>query len=336
MLSPGAIVALVLVVILLAVLVVVFMLRRRRYSRRDHQAHFWWFSRRPTSQSYNDNTNEPLAGTASHRSSFATNIDHSSPLSATLIPASPPPMAEVGRPNGTAPALILDIQQEPARFSIGSAHSDNSQYLVIRHRNSIEPSSATPLSGVSFAQDTQAYSFPKPPTIGDRNSGFSGSGPPTRPSSSHSKASARGTISPINNVFNLPPTPAIPPGITDSPVESSSTPTDPFADESANPFQDSGSPPPAQRWKFNSIENVFRPFVPQLQDELRVDVGDTVRIIQTFDDGWALAELQGSGGGSALRQGLLPLDCLRRPGQSLPSFFESKRRSSSSTVDHSS
>ncbi|KAF9523398.1 hypothetical protein CPB83DRAFT_775517 [Crepidotus variabilis] len=139
-------------------------------------------------------------------------------------------------------------------------------------------------------------------------------------------------LTPIASSFDIPPTPAIPPGLiaTQSPPENA---VDPFADANSNPFEDA-APPPDQKWKFNPLEIVRRPFVPQLQDELEVKQGDEVRIVQAFDDGWALAELRNAEGSTT--QGLIPLDCLRLAGQSLPSFFASKRRSSSSTVNTTS
>jgi hypothetical protein len=77
---------------------------------------------------------------------------------ARLIISSSSPMAEVGRPNGTAPALIMDTNANQNRFSIGSAHSDNSQFLVVHHRKSVQPE-----NWASVAECTESFTFPKPP-----------------------------------------------------------------------------------------------------------------------------------------------------------------------------
>lgn len=47
-------------------------------------------------------------------------------------------------------------------------------------------------------------------------------------------------------------------------------------------------------------------FIPSLPDELSITTGETVRIIQEYDDGWAMCA---NGGGE---QGMVPLECLDR------------------------
>jgi hypothetical protein len=89
----------------------------------------------------------------------------------TVIPSAPPPMAEVGRANGTDPALVLDITADQNRLSTGSANSDNSQFLVIHHRESLQPE-----NWAFLAMGTESFPFPKPP--------------PVDSSSLHSRASA--------------------------------------------------------------------------------------------------------------------------------------------------
>ena len=72
---------------------------------------------------------------------------------------------------------------------------------------------------------------------------------------------------------------------------------------------------------------ICRPFVPTLEDELLVSPGDRVRILQVFDDGWAMVEKVGAGSsidGNQQRRGLIPVDCLREAGQPLPSFLAQK------------
>ncbi|KAI0081520.1 hypothetical protein K474DRAFT_1570752, partial [Panus rudis PR-1116 ss-1] len=72
-----------------------------------------------------------------------------------------------------------------------------------------------------------------------------------------------------------------------------------------------------------SVEIVRRPFVPTLHDEMPVKPGDEVRVLASYDDGWALAENVNNG-----QQGLFPIDCLRMPHEDLPAFLAAKRLSS--------
>ncbi|THU85992.1 hypothetical protein K435DRAFT_822268 [Dendrothele bispora CBS 962.96] len=79
------------------------------------------------------------------------------------------------------------------------------------------------------------------------------------------------------------------------------------------------------------FEIIQRPFVPSMEDELRVSVGEKVKIVQVFTDGWALIErnavddVKGKGvEGSAAARGLIPVDCFRQAGQELPTFLREK------------
>ncbi|KJA24365.1 hypothetical protein HYPSUDRAFT_101921, partial [Hypholoma sublateritium FD-334 SS-4] len=141
---------------------------------------------------------------------------------------------------------------------------------------------------------SESFAFPKPPeSAGDRTSAYS------RPVS----LAASGILSPVaspSRIPPIPPPPTFPPPIFAVP----------------NPFAPAG--------EFAEIEHIRRPFHPNLPDEIRVQPGDPVRILQTFDDGWAMVETTG---GEHTR-GLIPLDCLREPGQPLPAFFAAKRVSS--------
>jgi len=49
-------------------------------------------------------------------------------------------------------------------------------------------------------------------------------------------------------------------------------------------------------------------FVPHLRDELRVKIGDQLRVMQEFDDGWALC-VNAHG-----KQGMVPVECLAVTG----------------------
>jgi len=57
------------------------------------------------------------------------------------------------------------------------------------------------------------------------------------------------------------------------------------------------------------IITIITPYSPSMPDELAVVSGDTVRIVKTFDDGWALVEKSENIGYTVT--GLIPLDCLR-------------------------
>lgn len=77
---------------------------------------------------------------------------------------------------------------------------------------------------------------------------------------------------------------------------------------------------------FAEIQVIRRPFIPRLQDGLNVAVGDSVGIVQRFDDGWAmvqkippLADKKGKARAvDESDQGLIPVDCLREAD--LPEF----------------
>ncbi|KAH8828790.1 hypothetical protein DL96DRAFT_1595598 [Flagelloscypha sp. PMI_526] len=77
--------------------------------------------------------------------------------------------------------------------------------------------------------------------------------------------------------------------------------------------------------EFKEVETILRPFAPTLADELRVDVGNQVKIQQVFDDGWVAVESTANGHAEV---GLIPVDCLRAKEQDLPAFLAAKRVSS--------
>ena len=335
--STGAVAAIVVVFIALFLALLILLLRRRSKARRHEQANIWWFSRKRTSQTYGDRNSAeiPPAGSRSARSSFATTFDHSfqAALStdAPIIPPLPP-MAEVGRMNVSSLQVGIEPSHSNAevsdkRFSIGSNHSESSQYLFVNLRNSLQ---LTPATGQTFSA-AQSFAFPKPPSpVGDRTSAYS------RPSSHHGTAAATIKRPNSNDSFfhSLPamPTPSAVALMNDDPFAS-----DPFGDN--NPFEDPQRPVatamPAT--VFAEEEVIRRPFHRIREDELTVSVGEYVRILTTFDDGWAYVvkvPTPGSGGGdkdddSAFdNKGLIPIDCLRGPGQDLPAFIASKRVSS--------
>ncbi|TFK34182.1 hypothetical protein BDQ12DRAFT_613939 [Crucibulum laeve] len=212
-----------------------------------------------------------------------------------------------------------------SRFSVGSAGSGSSdqysQYLVVHHRDSMNPEERTPMSVRPFSP-SESFAFPKPPpTDGDRTSMFSGG---SRPQSSITLAtpkSARGSTYALSHP-SLPPTPSLP---------------------TSNPFDDPAptSPKPINgSTEFQDIETIRRPFVPTLNDELAVSIGERVKIVYLFDDGWAMVErlaslAPGDAKGKSKyveeiggEQGLIPIDCLRDAGEDLPTFLTNKRVSS--------
>ncbi|PBK97261.1 hypothetical protein ARMGADRAFT_891963, partial [Armillaria gallica] len=98
----------------------------------------------------------------------------------------------------------------------------------------------------------------------------------------------------------------------DSGVLGSSYEANPFADPSAS----SHRPPTIP---FSDVEIICRPFEPTLHDEISVSVGDRVRVLNVFNDGWAMVEKQ------ALPQaGLVPIDCFREAWQPLLAFLADK------------
>ena len=335
--STGAVAAIIVVFITLFLALLILLLRRRSKARRHEQANTWWFSRKRTSQTYGDRNSAEIlaAGSRSARSSFATTFDHSFQALSTDAPVIPPlpPMAEVGRMNASSLQVAIESSHSNAegpdkRFSIGSNHSENSQYLFVNLRNSLQ---LTPMTGQTFSA-AQSFAFPKPPSpVGDRTSAFS------RPSSHHGTAAA--TIQRPNSDDSffpslpaMPPTPSAVPLINNDPFAS-----DPFGDN--NPFEDPQRPvvPAIPATAFAENESICRPFQRTREDELTVSVGEWVRILITFDDGWAYVvkvPTPGSGGGekddasASENKGLIPIDCLREPGQDLPAFIASKRVSS--------
>jgi len=68
------------------------------------------------------------------------------------------------------------------------------------------------------------------------------------------------------------------------------------------------SPNSTVSMKLREMANVQRAFLPTLPDELHIQQGETVEIVNAFDDGWALC-LNSHG-----EKGVVPLECLLRSG----------------------
>ncbi|KAF9465387.1 hypothetical protein BDZ94DRAFT_1131869, partial [Collybia nuda] len=133
---------------------------------------------------------------------------------------------------------------------------------------------------------SESFAFPKPPTV--QSGDWSNAG--SRPQSSSTLATLKSPeISYLGSP--IPPTPALP--------------KDPFADPS--------------KPEFVGVETICRPFVPTLGDELAVAIGDSVKVLNIFDDGWAMVEKVPEGTEVVKSQsGLIPIDCLRAVDQDLP------------------
>ncbi|KAK0243858.1 hypothetical protein EDD85DRAFT_177820 [Armillaria nabsnona] len=109
----------------------------------------------------------------------------------------------------------------------------------------------------------------------------------------------------------------------DSGVLGSSYEANPFADPSAS----SHRPPTIP---FSDVEIICRPFEPTLHDEISVSVGDRVRVLNVFNDGWAMVEKVpvesplGKGKQALPQAGLVPIDCFREAWQPLLAFLADK------------
>ncbi|KAI0064101.1 hypothetical protein BV25DRAFT_1801013 [Artomyces pyxidatus] len=101
----------------------------------------------------------------------------------------------------------------------------------------------------------------------------------------------------------------------------------PPAPEAQNPFADEASIASATTHASDvvpgAVEMVCRPFAPAREDELGVEEGELITVMEAFDDGWAQVKKKVNGA-----TGLIPIDCFRETGDDLPAFLASKRVSS--------
>jgi len=237
-------------------------------------------------------------------------------------------MAEVGRANATTLQDVFDASHffsnatTDNRLSLNSNHTENSQYLFVNIRNSLQD--LTPRSGGAFSPH-ESFAFPKPPSpIVDRISRHS-----------TSTWTVAATMRRPNSDDSYLPAP----DVLRSPAVETLTGADPFA---ANPFSDNNPfddhhTPAAQAiapTAFAEKEAIRRHFRRNLQDEITVNSGEFVRVLKTFDDGWAYVvktPAMGSAGEDDVpdggTKGLIPIDCLREPGQDLPAFISANRLS---------
>ncbi|KAL4081131.1 hypothetical protein J3A83DRAFT_4085272 [Scleroderma citrinum] len=305
-------------------------LRRRVISRRSQRLRQWWFNNSGTSGGFSfvgvgshpsqDSTGPGAGNRASARSSFATHFDQGllfrmeSPTAQLGAPEFPP-MAEVRDRNSILIATGGQAARRESFLSMMSNSNDpDAQYLIVpTEHNSIDPCATSPMSVRPFSP-SETFSFPKPPA------------PLLSPTLSPRQA-VDSSISSTATLVQLHSPPAVFSHESTSPVTCSpgtilamATPAP--AAHAINPFDD-----PVHTPVFAHIEKICRPFIPTLEDELLVSPDDNVRILQVFDDGWAMVERVGLGTSTQSnqqRRGLIPVDCFREAGQPLPSFLAQK------------
>ncbi|KAL5524561.1 hypothetical protein ACEPAF_9701 [Sanghuangporus sanghuang] len=204
----------------------------------------------------------------------------------------------------------------------GSA-DDHAQYLIVAASQSQNSPNAPQPSPISVRpwSPSERWAFPKPPS----------------------------STSTLGNIFYQTPAPPV-----SQPVESDRMPASnlppltPVTPEATNPFADPSQIPDevtsgpcestitaktslsATDGIVGAIEHIRRPFLPTLADELRVQRGDAIRVLQVFDDGWIQVEKISETSGtetttSANERGLIPVDCLREADEPLPDFLASRR-----------
>ena len=279
---------------------------------------------------YADTTGSP----ASARSSFATNYDHGQ--TADIVPAFDFPTLQTTRtvqqiwPSDLSGSIVavppashaVESSSSPTirvtadRSSIHSSSSSSPSrppsqvssllYLVAPPPAAEGSPSLSPISVRPFSP-TESWAFPKPPQ-GDESVRLVSqirSGSVTNSSQSHESPGF-----PAENLRG-------PSAVAENPF---AEPENPFADPaSAVAWPESPTVPSAV------VETVRRAFVPSMPDEMAVDVGDLVRVVRQFDDGWAVVQNAGTDA-----QGLVPLDRIHddEKGASGPAFLAKKRVSS--------
>ncbi|KAI6116591.1 hypothetical protein EV401DRAFT_1973967 [Pisolithus croceorrhizus] len=333
-LSSGAIAGVVIASLFFLLTLALVLVRRRAVARRA-QRFKWWLANNATSHSFSfvgvsshsssDSMRQGAGSRTSARSSFATNFDHgllfrlASPTTQLDIPELPP-MAEARDRNRILISTGGEVARRESFASMASNGSNTSaQYLIVPTNHNTDAGAPSPMSVRPFSP-SETFSFPKPPA----------------PSSSSTIPARQGVTSPCASTATLvqlsPPPPVFHRELTSpaSPTINTAVKLPSVPVISVNPFED---PVPA----FSGTETIRRPFTPNLEDELLVSLGDTVRILQIFDDGWALVErislntIVAGDPHSQQRRGLIPVDCFRETGQELPHFLAQKRLSDYAT-----
>lgn len=351
-LSGPVIATIVVVCLLLLLLLLALLIRRRWVARRRDRMQQWWSSRKRTSQSYDDDKMAAYP-TFNEKSTFSAPSPSPAPMDAppspldfsTIVPVAPP-LAELRERHGSG----HHNQTAADRFSIGSASSDGSDgsHFVVHH----------PMKRLS---QTESFKFPKPPSVipteapsvhsrsGSGNSNLTAASNTSLAVAYHGAAS---TASSLSKPLPMPPSglsrPPIVPDSDTAPmvVAPLSFKSKSSSDKIPNPFLDSGDryapsiynhnpfdddQALAMVGNFADVETIRRPYEATLTDELEVTVGDSVRVMEIFDDGWAMVEkiVQNSPKGKAPERvppptGLIPIACLRDATQDLSTFLNTK------------
>lgn len=337
-LSSGAIAGIILVCLLFLIGLIVVLVRRRSIARRIERRKQWWFGKSSALSSFSiigsvrdsQGGSPHIPSRASARSSFATNFDQGlmfridSPTSHadanTTFGTFPefPPMAEVRERTSILFSSASAVARRESMNSMTSGGSDSdTQYLVVPN----DPNSrgvSSPMSVRPFSP-SESFAFPKPPPCTEENAstfGFNGHGL-ISPSSSASLIQIHSPPPTFNS--DLPP--PIPATSYLLPPSASLPSSVAIPNTSSNPFADPVKP------ESYELETIRRPFTHSLDDELSVSIGDKIRVVKVFDDGWAFVEKHGSSL-DRKESGLIPVDCLREAGQALPAFLAQKRVSS--------
>ena len=295
-LRPGVIAAIVIGAVLAVVLLVVFLrnrVKKRRVAQRRH-----WLSggekgwRDTIRSSFGDLRASTFGYPSGHdnsnknRYSGPFSDSMAAPLHGLASPTSPAPqMTQVSHTDVAVPAIAVHStarrSTRNSQFSVGSA-------------GSCETDS-------SEGQWLQIY-----PDVR-----YGGNGEPS-PSDQHylpSPISVR-PFSPSES-WSFPKPPKARADTSTNASESKCLGADPFADPVSQQSTTGISP----------AELVTRTFEPMAADELAVQVGDEVTVLNLFDDGWANVKVLRRNGSPERPQGLeglIPIDCLRPRGYEQP------------------
>ncbi|RXW21359.1 hypothetical protein EST38_g4509 [Candolleomyces aberdarensis] len=324
-LPQAAGIAIAVICSILFIIGLIILLRHHRKTRRDERIHHWWFTKKRTSRVYNDDQVHvvQMPDAQSARSSFATTFDRSAQFQVNFNSDVPslPPMAEVRRSRNELdyPMATPSNESGDHRFSIGSSNSGNSSYFFINHRPSIDTSNShRPTNANPFDPSPELFAFPKPPSdlSSDRKSGYSSSSvaTTTRPLSRATNTDSRNYHTPDTSPSppehqDLPAINADPfaDGIAGMAHSTSSHTTDPFSDSTVSTSHETSG-------EGVVFAEVLRPFTRSMPDELTVRPGDQVKVVQIFDDGWAVVDMPvppSSSSEARYERGLVPLGCLR-------------------------
>lgn len=326
-LSSGVLAAIIFVSVLLGFLLLFCCMRRRAIAARVRRRREWFAGGATQDMGYADAT----ASLPSARSSFATNYDQGQVVSG--LPAFDFPTLQTAQtmqqiwPSDLSGSIVavppvshaVESSSSPTirvaadRSSIHSASSGNTSrpssqvslpYLLVPPLAAEASPNMSPICVRPFSP-TESWSFPKPPQDDGsvRVASQIRSGSVTNPSQSH------GSFHSEN-----PQSPAV---AAENPF---AEPEDPFSDPASVAWPESPTVP-----SFPAVESVRSAFVPSMSDEMAVSVGDQVRVVHGFDDGWAVVQNVGTGA-----QGLVPFDRMRDDGQegTAPAFLARKRVSS--------